>query len=109
MQALPAPAEALCIIEMGGSEAREDTGERGSSGGLFLNIGLQVSIQFGSVTNPTMSCHGSVDKTIFSQLRGSWFESAAVAVVPLGKAFNPHCLVSWRRQNRQVSYSLLSQ
>ncbi|XP_071488898.1 splicing factor 3B subunit 3-like [Diadema antillarum] len=44
MQALPAPAEALCIIEMGGAEAREDTGERGSSGGLFLNIGLQNGV-----------------------------------------------------------------
>ncbi|XP_041454039.1 splicing factor 3B subunit 3-like [Lytechinus variegatus] len=44
MQALPAPAEALCIIEMGGTEAREDTGERGSSGGLFLNIGLQNGV-----------------------------------------------------------------
>eukprot|EP00057_Strongylocentrotus_purpuratus_P001335 XP_001198237.2 PREDICTED: splicing factor 3B subunit 3 isoform X2 [Strongylocentrotus purpuratus] len=44
MQALPAPAEALCIIEMGGTEAREETGERGSSGGLFLNIGLQNGV-----------------------------------------------------------------
>lgn len=44
MQALPAPAEALCIIEMGGTEAREETGERGTAGGLFLNIGLQNGV-----------------------------------------------------------------
>ena len=42
MQALPAPAEALCIVEMGGVEATEG-GERGMTGGLFLNIGLHVS------------------------------------------------------------------
>ena len=38
MQALPAPPESLCIVEMGGS----GEGERGmgSMGGLFLNIGL---------------------------------------------------------------------
>lgn len=42
MQALPAPPESLCIIEMGGSEAKEETGEAGTVGGLYLNIGLQV-------------------------------------------------------------------
>ena len=42
MQALPAPSESLCIVEMGGTEATE-TGERGMAGGLFLNIGLHVS------------------------------------------------------------------
>ena len=40
MQALPAPAESLCIVEMGGSEGEE--GEKRTRGGLFLNIGLQV-------------------------------------------------------------------
>lgn len=47
MQALPAPAESLCIVEMGsGSDTREERGEdRGTSGGLFLNIGLQVNKQ----------------------------------------------------------------
>lgn len=39
MQALPATAESLCIVEMGGAEA----GEKVVGGGLFLNIGLNVS------------------------------------------------------------------
>lgn len=43
MQALPAAPESLCIVEMGGAEAKEETGEVGSVGGLYLNIGLQVS------------------------------------------------------------------
>ncbi len=38
MQALPAGAESLCIVEMGGR------GEGGSTGGLFLNIGLQNGV-----------------------------------------------------------------
>lgn len=42
MQALPEPSESLCIVEMGGTEAKEETGEPGTVGGLFLNIGLQV-------------------------------------------------------------------
>ena len=42
MQALPAPSESLCIVEMGGTEAKEETGEAGVQGGLYLNIGLQV-------------------------------------------------------------------
>lgn len=42
MQALPAPPEALCIVEMGNAETIEETREGGSQGGLFLNIGLQV-------------------------------------------------------------------
>lgn len=42
MQALPEPSESLCIVEMGGTEAKEETGETGTVGGLFLNIGLQV-------------------------------------------------------------------
>ena len=44
MQALPAAAESLCIVEMGGTEAKEETGEPGSMGGLFLNIGLQNGV-----------------------------------------------------------------
>ena len=43
MQALPAPPESLCIVEMGGG----GEGERGgltSVGGLFLNIGLQNGV-----------------------------------------------------------------
>uniref|UniRef100_A0A7M5U5X2 Splicing factor 3B subunit 3 n=1 Tax=Clytia hemisphaerica TaxID=252671 RepID=A0A7M5U5X2_9CNID len=39
MQALPAPGESLCIIEMGGSGATEH-GEQATTGGLFLSIGL---------------------------------------------------------------------
>lgn len=42
MQALPAPAESLCIVEMGGSESQE--GEGGSQGILYLNIGLQNGV-----------------------------------------------------------------
>ena len=38
MQALPATAESLCIVEMGGVE----TGDKVVGGGLFLNIGLNV-------------------------------------------------------------------
>ena len=39
MQALPATAESLCIVEMGGAET---TGDKVVGGGLFLNIGLNV-------------------------------------------------------------------
>ncbi|KAK7114295.1 hypothetical protein V1264_000378 [Littorina saxatilis] len=44
MQALPAPSESLCIVEMGGTEAKEETGETGTVGGLYLNIGLQNGV-----------------------------------------------------------------
>ena len=44
MQALPAPSESLCIVEMGGTEAKEETGETGSTGGMYLNIGLQNGV-----------------------------------------------------------------
>ncbi|XP_069113923.1 splicing factor 3B subunit 3 [Argopecten irradians] len=44
MQAMPEPPESLCIVEMGGTEAKEETGETGSVGGLFLNIGLQNGV-----------------------------------------------------------------
>ena len=46
MQALPAPSESLCIVEMGGTEANDATGETGTMSGLFLNIGLQVGVTF---------------------------------------------------------------
>ena len=39
MQALPASAESLCIVELGATDT-EDVPEGAS--GLFLNIGLQV-------------------------------------------------------------------
>lgn len=42
MQALPAVAESVCIIEMGGGE--DETGEQRPSGGLVLNIGLQNGV-----------------------------------------------------------------
>lgn len=43
MQALPAAAESLCIIEMGGVEETE-TGPEAQKGGLYLNIGLQNGV-----------------------------------------------------------------
>lgn len=39
MQALPAPPESLCIVEMGGGSDRAF-----SVGGLFVNIGLQNGV-----------------------------------------------------------------
>lgn len=50
MQALPAPPESLCIVEMGGSEATEE--ETGSQGQLFLNIGLQNGVLLRTVLDP---------------------------------------------------------
>lgn len=45
LQALPAPAESLCIVEMGGSEGGEATpGEVAGLGMLYLNIGLQNGV-----------------------------------------------------------------
>lgn len=45
LQSLPASPESLCIVEMGGHEAKEDMeGGGGSLGGLFLNIGLQNGV-----------------------------------------------------------------
>jgi splicing factor 3B subunit 3 len=43
MQALPAAAESLCIVEMGVGEAGSE-GEPGTSGSLYLNIGLQNGV-----------------------------------------------------------------
>lgn len=42
MQALPAPAESLCIVEMGGSDTQDS--ESGGQGILYLNIGLQNGV-----------------------------------------------------------------
>ena len=49
MQALPAASESLCIVEMGGTESKEETGETGTVGGLFLNTGLQVGHVLGNI------------------------------------------------------------
>lgn len=38
MQALPAPPESLCILDMSSQTDDKDDGE----GGLYLSIGLQV-------------------------------------------------------------------
>ena len=59
MQALPEPPESLCIVEMGGTEAKEETGETGTVGGLFLNIGLQVREDL-IVQTSTAGCGGTV-------------------------------------------------
>ncbi|XP_074644658.1 splicing factor 3B subunit 3 [Tubulanus polymorphus] len=44
MQALPAPPESLCVVEMGNSDSKEESGEVNILGGLFLNIGLQNGV-----------------------------------------------------------------
>lgn len=44
MQALPAAPESLCIIEMGGFDAKEEGHESSMASGLFLNIGLQNGV-----------------------------------------------------------------
>ncbi|XP_014663548.1 PREDICTED: splicing factor 3B subunit 3-like [Priapulus caudatus] len=51
MQALPAPSESLCIVEMGGVEATEDE-SAGAQGQLFLNIGLQNGVLLRTVLDP---------------------------------------------------------
>lgn len=43
MQALPAAAESLCIVEMGAGETGGE-GETGTTGSLYLNIGLQNGV-----------------------------------------------------------------
>ena len=53
MQALPAAPESLCIVEMGGTESKEETGETGTVGGLFLNTGLQVHVLYIHFLNAT--------------------------------------------------------
>lgn len=47
MQALPAPADSLCIVVMGGGDTTTGgggEGEAGASGSLYLNIGLQNGV-----------------------------------------------------------------
>lgn len=41
MQALPAPPESLCVLDMSTQSDSKEEGE----GGLYLNIGLQVNTQ----------------------------------------------------------------
>ncbi len=50
MQALPATPESLCIVEMGGHEKEGETA--GTSGQLFLNIGLQNGVLLRTVLDP---------------------------------------------------------
>lgn len=45
MQALPAPPESLCLVEMGGVDVKSgEMAELGAASGLFLNIGLQNGV-----------------------------------------------------------------
>lgn len=46
MQALPAAAESLCIVEMGGGD------EEGGRGTLYLNIGLTNGVLLRTVLDP---------------------------------------------------------
>lgn len=46
MQALPAAGESLCIIEMGGGGTEANEQGAGTGGGLFLSIGLSVSLSY---------------------------------------------------------------
>ena len=53
MQALPAPAESLCIVEMGAGDQK--SGEEGSAGqttSLYLNVGLQNGVLLRTVLDP---------------------------------------------------------
>ncbi|XP_057366766.1 splicing factor 3B subunit 3-like [Daphnia carinata] len=50
MQALPATPESLCIVEMGGHD--KDAESTGTSGQLFLNIGLQNGVLLRTVLDP---------------------------------------------------------
>jgi len=55
MQALPATAESLCIVEMGageGRDAREDVDGATAAGSLYLNIGLQNGVLLRTVLDP---------------------------------------------------------
>lgn len=51
MQALPALAESLCIVEMGGAEAN-DEGSIAAASRMFLNIGLQNGVLLRTVLDP---------------------------------------------------------
>lgn len=52
MQALPAPAESLCIVEMGAGDSK--TQEEGSTSqtNLYLNVGLQNGVLLRTVLDP---------------------------------------------------------
>ena len=50
MQALPATPESVCIVEMGGHDKDSET--TGTSGQLFLNIGLQNGVLLRTVLDP---------------------------------------------------------
>ena len=50
MQALPATPESLCIVEMGAHEKSGDSA--GTTGQLFLNIGLQNGVLLRTVLDP---------------------------------------------------------
>lgn len=51
MQALPSPAESLCLVEMGTTEATED-GVQQKSGSIYLNIGLSNGVLLRTVLDP---------------------------------------------------------
>ncbi|KAL0270480.1 UNVERIFIED_CONTAM: hypothetical protein PYX00_007877 [Menopon gallinae] len=53
MQALPAPAESLCIVEMGASDTKVDGEENSiSQCNLYLNVGLQNGVLLRTVLDP---------------------------------------------------------
>jgi splicing factor 3B subunit 3 len=52
MQAIPALAESLCIVEMGGADASEESGTIGASSRMFLNIGMQNGVLLRIVLDP---------------------------------------------------------
>lgn len=99
MQALPAPPESLCIIEMGGSEANEATGETGTMGGLFLNIGLQNGVLLRTVLDTVT---GDLSDT-----RTRYLGSRAVKLFRITMqgsesvlAMSSRCWLSYTYQNR---------
>lgn len=56
MQALPSPAESLCLVEMGIGETEEDEDgilRVGGNGSTYLNIGLQNGVLLRTVLDPT--------------------------------------------------------
>lgn len=50
MQGLPAPAESLCLVEMGGETAGEG---KAGQGNLYLNVGLQNGVLLRTVLDPS--------------------------------------------------------
>lgn len=49
MQGLPAPAESLCLVEMGGDTQGE---EKGAQSNLYLNVGLSNGVLLRTVLDP---------------------------------------------------------